>query len=77
LDIVVPGMNGFGLVEEIRRLEAAGRPAPLLLAITAGEYELTQDGARSAGFDGHMLKPLNPAAPRQMMDAVRRRRQGV
>jgi putative two-component system response regulator len=66
-DIEMPVMNGFGLAGEIRRLEAAGRPAPPLFAITASDYELTEDAARSAGFDGYMLKPLDPAVFRKKL----------
>jgi len=59
-DIDMPVMNGYILVEEIRRTKKdALQPIPIL-AITASEYDLTEDGARSSGFDGFMLKPLDP-----------------
>ena len=45
---------------EIRRLEQDGRPRTPILAITASDFDLAEEGARAAGFDGYMLKPLEP-----------------
>jgi two-component system capsular synthesis sensor histidine kinase RcsC len=58
-DIEMPGMNGFGLVKAIRRLELCSRRRTPILAITAADFRLTAEGASAAGFDGHMLKPLD------------------
>jgi len=58
-DIEMPEMDGYGLAAEIRHLETnAGRRIPIL-AITASDFDLDEIGARSAGFDGYMLKPLD------------------
>ena len=58
-DIEMPDLDGFGLVQAIRRLEAGnGRRTPIL-AITAADFALTADEAAASGFDGHMLKPLD------------------
>jgi putative two-component system response regulator len=58
-DIEMPDMDGFALVQAIRRLETGnGRRTPIL-AITAADFRLTADAAAAAGFDGHMLKPLD------------------
>ena len=58
-DIEMPGMDGFRLAEAIRRLGKEGRKIPPIFAITASEFELTADSAKSSGFDGYMLKPLD------------------
>jgi len=59
-DIEMPEMDGYGLAREIRRLEeAAGRRTPIL-AITASDFDLDKSRAHAAGFDGYMLKPLDP-----------------
>jgi putative two-component system response regulator len=59
-DIEMPELDGYGLAAEIRRIEqAAGRRTPIL-AITASDFDLAEEGARAAGFDGYMLKPLDP-----------------
>jgi putative two-component system response regulator len=59
-DIEMPEMDGYGLAREIRqREEGTGRRTPIL-AITASDFDLDKDRARAAGFDGYMLKPLDP-----------------
>jgi putative two-component system response regulator len=58
-DIDMPGIDGFKLADAIRRMGKEGRTVPPILAITASEFELTEASAKSAGFDGYMLKPLD------------------
>jgi putative two-component system response regulator len=70
-DIEMPEMDGFGLVREIRRLETEGRKAPPLLAVTASEFDLTEERARASGFDGFMLKPLDPDLLKEKFDAIK------
>ena len=58
-DIEMPEMNGYELTAAIRRLEEnAGRATPVL-AITASEFDLNEARAKSMGFAGYMLKPLD------------------
>jgi len=59
-DIEMPELDGYGLAAEIRRLEQDGRPRMPILAVTASDFDLAEEGARAAGFDGYMLKPLDP-----------------
>ena len=56
LDIGLPGMDGYELAKSIRR-EHGGKP--MLVALTG--YGLPDDEqlARSAGFDQHLVKPVN------------------
>lgn len=56
LDIGLPGIDGF---EVARRLRELGGRAPKLIAITG--YGQRDDRARSlaAGFDRHMVKPVD------------------
>jgi putative two-component system response regulator len=57
-DIEMPEMDGYALTAEIRRIEKeTGRQTPIL-AITASEFDLNADRARSLGFNDYMLKPL-------------------
>jgi len=59
-DIEMPEMNGYELTAAIRGLEAnSGRTTPVL-AITASEFDLSEERAIAMGFAGYMLKPLNP-----------------
>jgi putative two-component system response regulator len=69
-DIEMPGMDGFQLAAAIRRLGAEARTVPPILAITASDFELTEDSARSSGFDGYMLKPLDLGVLKKKLDAI-------
>lgn len=57
-DIEMPEMDGCALVGAIRALDNAGR-RPIVLAITASDFDLNEQEARERGFDGYMLKPLD------------------
>jgi putative two-component system response regulator len=59
-DIEMPELDGYGLAAEIRRLEAETTSRVPILAITASDFDLNEGYARNAGFDGYMLKPLDP-----------------
>ena len=57
-DIEMPEMDGYALTAEIRRIEKdPNNPIPIL-AITASEFDLNDERAKSMGFNGYMLKPL-------------------
>ena len=58
-DIEMPEMNGYDLTAEIRRLEKDTQPPIPILAITASEFDLNEERARTLGFTGYMLKPLD------------------
>lgn len=58
-DIEMPEMNGYDLAAEIRRLEQDAQPPIPILAITASEFDLNEERAKSLGFSGYMLKPLD------------------
>ena len=58
-DIEMPEMNGYELTAAIRRLEQDAQPPIPILAITASEFDLNQERAKSLGFTGYMLKPLD------------------
>ncbi len=69
-DIEMPGMGGFKLAEAIRRMGKEGRTVPPILAITASEFELTEATAKSSGFDGYMLKPLDLGVLKKKLAAI-------
>ncbi len=70
LDIGLPGMDGY---EVSRRLRQQLGAAPVHLAITG--YGQTADRARSseAGFDGYLVKPVDPEALRTLLQEHRQR----
>jgi len=51
-------LGGYALVAALRALGNAGR-RPIILAITASDFDLNEREARTSGFDGYMLKPLD------------------
>jgi CheY-like chemotaxis protein len=59
-DLEMPEMNGYELTAEVRRLEAGTGKSTTILAITASDLGLSEAKARELGFDGFMLKPLDP-----------------
>ena len=59
-DIEMPEMDGYALTAEIRRLEKSTGKSTPILAITASDFDLTEERATVLGFDGYMLKPLDP-----------------
>ncbi len=62
-DIGLPGRDGYDLIREVRRLEAAqGRARMPAIAHTAFTRPMDHEKATEAGFDAHLGKPLQPHA---------------
>lgn len=57
LDLAMPGMNGYQLARELRRM--AGVP-PLVIVITGHELESLSPRNRDRPFDREMVKPADP-----------------
>jgi two-component system, OmpR family, response regulator len=57
LDLTMPGMNGDELAKAIR---ARRSPAPRLVAVTALGDETARGRTAAAGFDFHLVKPVEP-----------------
>jgi two-component system, sensor histidine kinase len=58
IDIGLPGLDGYEVARRIRAI--LGRP-PVLIALTG--YSMPEDRQRAAdaGFDDHVVKPVDPA----------------
>jgi signal transduction histidine kinase/ActR/RegA family two-component response regulator len=69
IDIGLPEMDGYELARAIR----ARRPEPMLIALTG--YGQPEDEQRSteAGFDAHLVKPVDVAKLRVLLARRRRR----
>jgi CheY-like chemotaxis protein len=75
LDIGMPGIDGY---ETARRLRA--RPwaqSTLLCAQTGWGQEDDKRRARSAGFDRHLVKPIDPEELNRLLDEVCEARPGA
>ena len=57
LDLHMPGLDGFGVIEEIRRdLELAATP---VMALTASAMQGDRERALSVGFTAYIAKPIH------------------
>jgi CheY-like chemotaxis protein len=57
LDIGLPGMNGYDVARHLRS-ELSGRSLALI-ALTGYGQEEDKKRAREAGFDAHLIKPVD------------------
>lgn len=64
LDIGLPDMSGFELA---RRIRATHGKQIFLVAITGWTAVEDRDRARQAGFDRHVVKPLNGSVLRELL----------
>jgi CheY-like chemotaxis protein len=70
LDIGLPKMDGHEVAQRLRQ-EPWGRPM-VLIAVTGWSDETDRAKSRAAGFDHHLVKPLDTAHLAQLLDAVER-----
>jgi len=57
LDIGLPGMDGFAVAAQLKKEGLGGR---MLVALTGYGEQGDRDRAQKAGFDHHLVKPINP-----------------
>jgi PAS domain S-box-containing protein len=60
LDIGMPKLNGYDACRRIREQPEAG--AAVIVALTGWGQDEDRRRSREAGFDGHLVKPVEPAA---------------
>ena len=58
IDIGLPVMDGYQLAEQVRRIEELSNT--MLIALTGYGRSEDRQKALDAGFDAHLVKPLNP-----------------
>jgi two-component system CheB/CheR fusion protein len=59
IDIGLPVMDGYQLAKGIRKMD--GSSEPMLIALTGYGRHSDRQAAMDAGFDAHLVKPLDPA----------------
>ena len=71
LDLGLPRIDGFELARRIRRLPWGRRT--LLIALSGWGQEEDRIRSREAGFDLHLVKPVDSQALLKILDTVRTR----
>jgi CheY-like chemotaxis protein len=74
LDIGMPGMDGYEVARGLRECE--GDEKLVLVAVTGYGQEEDRSLARAAGFDYHMVKPVDPRDLKELLAAWGAARQG-
>jgi len=69
-DIGMPGMNGYELAEELRRLPDYSNVP--LIAVTGFSAFDDIGRALQSGFNAHMTKPINPMSLLELIQNLRR-----
>jgi two-component system CheB/CheR fusion protein len=64
-ELALPNTDGFRLARDLRR--QAGGKAPLLAAVTCLGTAADRRRCREAGFDCHLLKPVEPNVLEQLL----------
>ncbi len=65
LDIGMPRMDGYETARRLRRLPS--NPSIILLALTGWGQEEDRRNAHEAGFDHHLVKPVDPMSLHQLL----------
>ena len=69
LDIGLPGMDGYEVAGRLRELEGPDRS--LLVAVTGYGQEEDRRRSREAGFDHHLVKPVDPKSLEEFLSRER------
>ena len=72
LDIGLPGMTGYQVAERLRATEG-GDETPLLVAVTGYGQAASRQRSSEAGFDRHLLKPIDLREVLELLDEAARR----
>jgi PAS domain S-box-containing protein len=65
LDLGMPGMDGYEVARRLRQQPGMG--GVFLVAVTGWGQEEDRRRSRKAGFDQHLVKPVDPAALQQVL----------
>ena len=73
LDIGLPGMSGYEVAQRLREIPGLARM--VLVAVTGYGQESDRRRTREAGFNRHLVKPVEPAHLQEILAAVPASRQ--
>jgi two-component system, cell cycle response regulator DivK len=70
LDLDMPGLDGYGVLREVRRKPEWA--ALRVVAVTAYAMQSDRDKAIAAGFDSYVTKPINAVQIRRFVEDLLR-----
>jgi signal transduction histidine kinase len=70
VDIGLPGLNGYEVARRIRENQVDGERRPYLVALTGYGGKAQKDLALEAGFDMHVVKPVDVGALSRLLETV-------
>jgi CheY-like chemotaxis protein len=65
LDIGLPGMDGYEIARRLRSFPETAEAR--LIALTGYGQQSDHERSREAGFDHHVVKPVDPAALHELV----------
>jgi two-component system CheB/CheR fusion protein len=65
LDIAMPGLDGWDVARQVR----GGDSTVLLIALSGHAREQDVEQSRLAGFDVHLVKPVEPSEIRRLLES--------
>jgi CheY-like chemotaxis protein len=68
LDIGLPGMNGYDVARQIRTQPETSRAQ--LIALTGYGQEEDRQRSKEAGFDYHLVKPVEPRVLQHLLNSI-------
>ncbi len=68
LDIGMPVLNGYAVCRRIRERTCGAQP--IIVAMTGWGQDIDRRRSEEAGFDHHVVKPVDPAVLRRILDGV-------
>ncbi len=75
LDIGLQGMDGYEVARQLLAQLDTGIK-PWLVAVTGYGHEEARSRSEQAGFDRHLVKPVNPGVLRELLEEISRSRSG-
>jgi CheY-like chemotaxis protein len=68
MDLGMPGLDGYQTARQMR--EMPGGERIVLIALTGWGHDAAREQTRAAGFDHHIVKPVNFESLRQYLNAT-------
>lgn len=68
VDIAMPGIDGYQVIEGIREADSKGEHVPIVI-LTAHEQNVMRDYAKELGTDLYLTKPI---LPQQLVEHIKR-----